>query len=655
MLSIKRFPVRHYFEKFPYMYRSLLALSLLTLVFVSCSKEESGNVFKKDQTSIKIADLQDRRASDSLQVFFTHENPSIRERAVLAFASVQDSASVGKLSNVLSSDADTTVRIAAAIALGQTRSRESEKVLQEAIAKEKADNVLNAIIEAYGKVTRNWDLNVDAQKYPEATAWSLYRASVNNAVPATKNSIASSLLGSNYSDNTRLGAAHFFARGAKEITPQFSAIAKSALNDKNTDVRMASASALRKITTDSSFNTLEKILSSDQDYRVRISAVRGLQAFPFERSKNLLLKALRDKNVNVPIAASEAIKATITEPFWIDVANVASETKNWRVQANLYEGVLKVKNNKGIIDEVIALYKNASPYQKRGLLYALQQQPSTASFIQQELLNAQDIVVKSSAAEALVFINKSKGFNASQKKNFADVYQKAIAAGDPTVIATISSALADSTLDYRSVVTDYKFLADAKQKLVPVKDDDALTALDRATAYFEKRKAPERAKPAYNHPINWSRIKEIPADQHVTVFTTKGKIRMRLLTEEAPGSVANFLDLVEKNYFNNHYFHRVVPNFVIQVGDHRGDGSGGEDYSIRSEFTKHKYTTGSVGMASSGKDTEGTQWFITHSPTPHLDGRYSIFAEVVDGMETVHAIEVGDQITKVEVEKAAKQ
>jgi cyclophilin family peptidyl-prolyl cis-trans isomerase/HEAT repeat protein len=632
------------------MYRIIIFSCLLTFL-LACSEQESGNDFQKDATFIKIADLQDRRNSDSLISYFKHENPSIRNRAVLAFASVQDSAAVAKLTNVLSTDADTTVRISAAVALGQTRSRESEKNLKAAIEKESADNVRAAIIEAYGRVTRNWDLNIDVEKNPSAVAWSLYRASFNNAVDASKNSVAATLLDSKFNDNTRLGAAHFFSRGAKDITNQFSAIAKSALNDKSVDVRMASASALRKVVTDSSFVALEKILSNDPDYRVRIGAVRGFQASPFERSKNNLLKALRDKNVNVGIAASEAVKATLTETFWIDVANVASESKNWRVQANLYEAVLKVKNNKGIIDEVIALYKTANPYQKRGLLYALQNQPSTAPFIQQELLTAQDLVVKTSAADALVAINKNKDFEAKQKKAFADVYQKAIEAGDPTVITTISSALADSTLAYRGVVTDYQFIATAKQKLVPVKDDDAIAALDRANAYFEKRKPAERVANTYNHPINWARIKELPSDQHVTVFTSKGKIKLRLLVDDAPGSVANFLDLVDKKYFNNHYFHRVVPNFVIQVGDKRGDGSGGEDYTIRSEFTKTKYKTGSVGMASSGKDTEGTQWFITHSPTPHLDGRYTIFAEVVEGMETVHAIEVGDQITKIELEK----
>lgn len=119
---------------------------------------------------------------------------------------------------------------------------------------------------------------------------------------------------------------------------------------------------------------------------------------------------------------------------------------------------------------------------------------------------------------------------------------------------------------------------------------------------------------------------------------------MQLFVEEAPGSVVNFVKLVNSGYYNNKYFHRVVPNFVIQTGCNRGDGFGSEDYSIRSEFSQRKYKTGSVGMASAGKDTEGTQWFITHSPTPHLDGKYTIFAEVISGMDVVHKIEVGDSI-----------
>ncbi|HAA19147.1 MAG TPA: peptidylprolyl isomerase [Cytophagales bacterium] len=129
--------------------------------------------------------------------------------------------------------------------------------------------------------------------------------------------------------------------------------------------------------------------------------------------------------------------------------------------------------------------------------------------------------------------------------------------------------------------------------------------------------------------------------------TSKGDIEWQLQVNEAPGSVESFLTLVDSGYYNGKTLHRVVPNFVVQGGCPRGDGFGGQDYSIRSEFAPLKYTTGAVGLASAGKDTESCQWFITHSPTPHLEGRYTIFAYVTRGQEVVQQLEVGDVIENV--------
>ncbi|KUG09880.1 peptidylprolyl isomerase [Solirubrum puertoriconensis] len=143
----------------------------------------------------------------------------------------------------------------------------------------------------------------------------------------------------------------------------------------------------------------------------------------------------------------------------------------------------------------------------------------------------------------------------------------------------------------------------------------------------------------------------MPAAQRVVVHTSKGDVVLRLLVEEAPGSVASFVQLVQQGFYNGKNFHRVVPNFVAQGGCPRGDGWGGTDYTLRSEFAERQYAEGAVGLASAGKDTESCQWFITHSPTPHLDGRYTIFAVVERGMEVVHRIDIGDQIRSVELQK----
>jgi cyclophilin family peptidyl-prolyl cis-trans isomerase/HEAT repeat protein len=132
-----------------------------------------------------------------------------------------------------------------------------------------------------------------------------------------------------------------------------------------------------------------------------------------------------------------------------------------------------------------------------------------------------------------------------------------------------------------------------------------------------------------------------------TLDTTKGSFTIEFLPEAAPLTVDNFVQLARRGYFNRVTFHRVVSNFVIQGGDPRGDGNGGPGYSIRCEVNEVPYERAAVGMALSGKDTGGSQWFVTHSPQPHLDGGYTIFGRVVSGMDVVDNIARGDIIRKV--------
>jgi cyclophilin family peptidyl-prolyl cis-trans isomerase/HEAT repeat protein len=138
------------------------------------------------------------------------------------------------------------------------------------------------------------------------------------------------------------------------------------------------------------------------------------------------------------------------------------------------------------------------------------------------------------------------------------------------------------------------------------------------------------------------------------VTTDKGAFTLELLPEDAPLTVDNFVQLARRGYFNNVNFHRVVPNFVIQGGDPRGDGNGGPGYQIRCEINEVPYSTGAVGMALSGKDTGGSQWFVTHSPQPHLDGGYTVFARVIEGMDVVNKIARGDKIRSINVTETAR-
>ncbi len=134
------------------------------------------------------------------------------------------------------------------------------------------------------------------------------------------------------------------------------------------------------------------------------------------------------------------------------------------------------------------------------------------------------------------------------------------------------------------------------------------------------------------------------------VTTGKGSFTIDFLPEEAPLSVDNFIKLANTGYFNGVEVHRVVPNFVMQDGDPRGDGNGGPGWSIRCEINMVPYERGAVGMALSGKDTGGSQWFVTHSPQPHLDGGYTVFGKVNEtGMKVVDNIVRGDKIISVRI------
>jgi cyclophilin family peptidyl-prolyl cis-trans isomerase len=455
----------------------------------------------------------------------------------------------------------------------------------------------------------------------------VYRAGLRGVLDSTTTAIALSKVDSS------TGAAHYFARSAFKTNADIEKSLTAAATNADPEIRMAVVNALAKIGPKAALPAIVKA-TDDTDYRVRVSAARALRTQPWEDSKPLFEKLLNDENVHVNVAAAEVI-LNLTKKDLETIHKWARAARNWRAQATLYECVPQYS------DEIKSLYlKSTNPYQQAALLRPLSQAGLT-EFIFQQFQNSSVKVVKSTAAGCLTRINQN---HPNESAKFVELYKYIVIDGDQGAIIPVCDALQDSTLGFKKLITDVFFLETAKEKLSLPRDYETYVPLERALSYLQGKAAPEPLKNEYNHPIDWKLAATIDKDQKVIVETTKGTIVMQLFVEEAPGSVVNFVKLVNDKYFDGKFFHRVVPNFVVQTGCNRGDGFGSEDYSIRSEFSRRRYKTGSVGMASAGKDTEGTQWFITHSPTPHLDGKYTIFAEVVSGMDVVHKIEVGDQI-----------
>ena len=143
-----------------------------------------------------------------------------------------------------------------------------------------------------------------------------------------------------------------------------------------------------------------------------------------------------------------------------------------------------------------------------------------------------------------------------------------------------------------------------------------------------------------------------------TLVTARGTITAELYPDAAPGTVENFEKLANSEFYDGVRFHRVIPNFVIQGGDPLSKdpnnprvGTGGPGWTIKCETkgNPHKHSAGSLSMAHAGKDTGGSQFFIAHSPQPHLDGGYTVFGKVTEGMDVVNAIKQGDVITSIRV------
>lgn len=588
----------------------------LTACF-ACSGNK--NAFE-DETLKKIADLQDRRQTDSLVNFLSSDNPKYRTAAALAFASVQDTTAIPALANLSDTEA--------AFALGQMYNHSAVQALVTSLGNTNASVQIEAL-EGLGKVINKQELRLLTDDMnAEGIAWAYYYAGLRNVSDTASARKAAMILNSPVGDRmARLGAAHFFSRSQFASTPLITRILTDASQEDDAEVKMAMVNALWKLKPEDAIEAI-KTATDDPDYRVRVNAARALRSQPWDVAKPVYEKLLNDVNPQVNVAAAEALanvsKDTIAMHDW------AKNAHDWRAQATLYSKLTGVDN------EVKPIYNNSNNvYQKAALLNAM----SDVNFVFDEFKKNEAKVIKSTAASIL-----------ADKASDVEMFKQIIADGDQGSIIYICNALRDTTRGFKKIITDYSFLEQAKSKLSLPRDYETYEPLERALNYFKGLPPPEPLKNSYNHPIDWKVAATIRSDQKVKISTTKGDIVMQLFVEEAPGSVVNFVNLVNNKYFDDKTFHRVVPNFVIQTGCNRGDGFGGEDYSIRSEFSRRKYKTGSVGMASAGKDTEGTQWFITHSPTPHLDGKYTIFAEVVSGMDVVHKIEVGDRIIEARLE-----
>ena len=137
-----------------------------------------------------------------------------------------------------------------------------------------------------------------------------------------------------------------------------------------------------------------------------------------------------------------------------------------------------------------------------------------------------------------------------------------------------------------------------------------------------------------------------------TIETEKGNLELELFAADVPVTVNNFVFLAREGFYDNTTFHRVIAGFMAQGGDPTGTGAGGPGYRFADEFTGHTHVTGALSMANSGPNTNGSQFFITYAPQPHLNNKHSVFGQLVQGTEVLESLKNGDKIVRITIEES---
>lgn len=658
-------------------------LACLGIIWQSCvpaSDSEANNQLLpiSDPLLQSIYSYQNKQEVDSLITLFTHENKYVRQAASEAFGSMKIKGSGLKLSTLLQ-DEDLDVRSSTAYALGQIGGPSIENKLVESFIQKDSTVDLNNqfnqnILESIGKIgsldhlknianVSSYNKDDDLLLMGQASA--IYRYALRDIYDDKGTAKMIELLSDTQVDKeVRQIAANYFYRAKNiDIEPYKFQIAKQMTSDQSPDIRMACAASLAK-TKDPEIQTiLMKQLDSESDYRVKCNIIRALSNFKNQAVTKKMIRVLADPNIHVAQLASEYLYINGNAR---DIKLYRELTENnypWQVQSNIYKTILRhvpnryINTRSFVFDEIKELYtETKSPYAKAAYLKSMSEDVLNYKAIYEFAKETDIPVVKTALIEGFqsalespkwAYAYNTPGKNRYAKGEIASYISTITANGDSGQLAAIGQLLSKKELNFKSLRFDYGFLNKAINKLELPKELESFNFLVDAINYLQDTTM-QKVRSTEIMDIDWSLLDGISDSTSATIRTTRGDVLLVLKPGKAPGTVSNFIRLAKENFYDNKVFHRVVPNFVAQGGCPRGDGYGSLDYTIRTEVPSESYDTeGKVGMASAGNHTESCQFFITHSPTMHLDGNYTIFAEVIEGMDIVHNLQVGDRINDV--------
>ena len=403
-------------------------------------------------------------------------------------------------------------------------------------------------------------------------------------------------------------------------------------------VRVAAVGMLGKLKDVESIPTLQRVLDDQATPpNLALETVAALGAIGDAKTFDPLADLFTHRWAPMRAAALEAAAKVDPDAFLIVVSGLGLD-KDWSVRAAL-AGVLATLDPERVRGVLLELVSETDPRVQGPALEALAKvgAPDIDARIV-SALEAPDFNVRATAA---ALVGERKMTAAAER--LAAAYTRGQSDATESARAAALDAIAKLGLE-AATATLHEALSD-KDWSIRLRAAALLHGLGNAAAQ-PTRPAPLRFAPDYYESPALLRPAYSP---HAFIETKYGTIEIELNVVESPLATQSFIALARKGYFNGMRIHRVVPNFVVQAGDDRGDGAGGPGYTLRDELSPIPYRRGTIGMALGGKDTGGSQFFVTVSPQPHLDGKYAVFGEVVRGMEFVDRLTRWDVIERIRV------
>jgi HEAT repeat protein/cyclophilin family peptidyl-prolyl cis-trans isomerase len=590
---------------------------------------------------------------DLLVARLSDPEPEVRQMAAFALGLIGDRRAVEPLTAALS-DPSPLVQGRAAEALGMIGDRASAPAIATMLESMVRSGSLGPVPERQSEPGPEFDafrLGVYAETRLRAFDELARVVLDGNGQPVVKWWPVAYALG-RMPDRRALPALLTFARDGSQVARIFAARGLGELRDasavdvllpqveswqRDLPTAIAAVRALGQIGGVRAVAPIVTLLAGDTPPNLRLEAVNALGAMHAEPAVVPLLDCVADPWPPMRAASLAAVRTIDLQQF-ILVLSTLEPDADWSVRAAT-ASVISTLPADIALTRLTEMLKDSDDRVIAQVLAALVKLGAqTAPAVLYERLKAADPIVRAAAAAGVGELKPPEG-----AEHLVEAYGQSQAQTDTTARVAILNALS-------------KYGAEAARPSLheALADRDWSVRLKAAAllAGFEPSfDAADAIRPAPTRPIDYASPELASPDvsPHVYIETDKGTIEFELAVLEAPLTSQSFVSLARSGFFTGIRIHRVVPNFVVQDGDPRGDGEGGPGYTIRDELNQRPYLRGTVGMALDGPDTGGSQFFITEFPQPHLDARYTVFGQVVNGFDVLDRLQQWDVIRHVRV------